>query len=419
MENASAGREPHYHEVHRITNPHSINESSGKPVDYASNPKPRVSNAPGSSRLVASNRGDARFLSPSGPRHIETTGSMQLVTTHTYESLPDRKSNLEAFSDRGNKTDEESIVLWPSISLTHNPRPRPPCHASTRKFNERRLLEDAAAVGRQTQGRSFVFSCCSKRKLLFLLIGGVRSAGWDWIGLDWFGLVCIKIERLGFPSKPSSVALPGDQEVVPWPYPKSINDNDNDDGNSDDGKSSLDLERASPGDKRQSPLLESFRIMADSKGKGPAPPPPVPMEDLVETSLKGLAVEEKTWSLEDDGPIGYGPIDPAESALLLLPSYDRKGIRDIAYGRSSKHGRARTETTDSRSGGGTRRGTLVIIGSEVFRKYKDSGAYKKNRELVSRGDLTMSAKVELNDGSSASTAAKDLSTTTVDSEMQI
>ncbi|KAJ5050534.1 uncharacterized protein L3040_002411 [Drepanopeziza brunnea f. sp. 'multigermtubi'] len=72
--------------------------------------------------------------------------------------------------------------------------------------------------------------------------------------------------------------------------------------------------------------------MADSKGKGPAPPPPVPMEDLVETSLKGLAVEEKTWSLEDDGPIGYGPIDPAESALLLLPSYDRKGIRDIAYG---------------------------------------------------------------------------------------
>ncbi|KAI9051516.1 hypothetical protein LZ554_004562 [Drepanopeziza brunnea f. sp. 'monogermtubi'] len=239
--------------------------------------------------------------------------------------------------------------------------------------------------------------------------------------------------------------------------------------------------------------------MVDSKGKDPAPPPPVPMEDLVETSSKDLAVEETTWSLEDDGLIGYGPIDPAESAHLLLPSYDRKEIIAFAYNVSYRtflvdlellnnrevippkiaasayarvldqkynesslpieHKRRvrlsalelptldsynvhrnwsrmsteeqqawESEDEDDRielrwrdqSGDLVRKGTeLVRKAKEVIAKYKASGAYKKPRGPAPRGDSTMSAKAEMNDGSSASTAAMDLSTTALDSETQM
>jgi hypothetical protein len=61
-------------------------------------------------------------------------------------------------------------------------------------------------------------------------------------------------------------------------------------------------------------------------------------------------------------------------------------------------------------------------GLEVIRKHRASGAYeawKKHRAPAPPGVLTMSAKAELDDGSSASMAAVHPSTTTVDSEMQM
>jgi Cu2+-containing amine oxidase len=41
---------------------------------------------------------------------------------YTYQSLPDGKSDLGAWVDRKDSTKDTDIVVWHSISLTHNPR---------------------------------------------------------------------------------------------------------------------------------------------------------------------------------------------------------------------------------------------------------------------------------------------------------
>ena len=54
---------------------------------------------------------------------------------YTYQSLPDNKSDLGAWADRKDDVENTDIVVWHSISLTHNPRtedyPVMPCDTMT------------------------------------------------------------------------------------------------------------------------------------------------------------------------------------------------------------------------------------------------------------------------------------------------
>ncbi|KAN0106449.1 putative copper amine oxidase [Hyaloscypha variabilis] len=163
--------------VHKIINSSSINKSSGKPVAYAIH-------SPTKQMLLAhpnswhGKRAKYAFHPFWVTAHRD--GELYAAGDYTYQSHPDNTSDLGAWADRKDKTEDTDIVVWHSISLTHNPRtedyPVMPCDTmtvslkpsgffdqnpaldvpqSTQKSNGSRLVEDTAltvAVGGQSCG---------------------------------------------------------------------------------------------------------------------------------------------------------------------------------------------------------------------------------------------------------------------------
>jgi primary-amine oxidase len=91
----------------------------GKPVEY-------VINSPKTQMLLA-------HTNPWHGKRAKYAFHPVWVTAHrddelfaagdyNYQSLPDNKSDLGAWADRKDRTEDTDIVIWHSISLTHNPR---------------------------------------------------------------------------------------------------------------------------------------------------------------------------------------------------------------------------------------------------------------------------------------------------------
>jgi primary-amine oxidase len=163
--------------VHKIINTSSINRSSGKPVAYAIH-------SPMKQMLLAHPRSwhgkRAKYAYHPFWVTAHRDGELYAAGDFTYQSLPDSTSDLGAWADRKDKTEDTDIVIWHSISLTHNPRtedyPVMPCDTmtvslkpsgffdqnpaldvpqSTQRSNGSRLVEDTAlavAVGGQSCG---------------------------------------------------------------------------------------------------------------------------------------------------------------------------------------------------------------------------------------------------------------------------
>jgi primary-amine oxidase len=163
--------------THKIINSSIINKSSGKPVAYAilSPTKQMLLAHPNSWH---GKRAKYAFHPFWVTAHRD--GELFAAGDYTCQSLPDNKSDLGAWADRNDNTENTDIVIWHSISLTHNPRtedyPVMPCDTmvvslkpsgffdqnpaldvpqSTQKSNGSRLVEDTAltvAVGGQSCG---------------------------------------------------------------------------------------------------------------------------------------------------------------------------------------------------------------------------------------------------------------------------
>jgi primary-amine oxidase len=118
--------------VHKIINPHSINASSGKPVAYAIH-------SPHKQMLLAhpdswhGRRAKYAFHPFWVTSHRD--GELYAAGDYTYQSHPDHTSDLGAWVKRRDPTEDTDIVVWHSISLTHNPRtedyPVMPCDTMT------------------------------------------------------------------------------------------------------------------------------------------------------------------------------------------------------------------------------------------------------------------------------------------------
>ena len=127
--------------AHKIINPTKINPHTGRPVGYA----------------IVSPMKEMLLAHPTSwhSRRAKYARHPYWVTTHrddelyaagkyTYQSLeetehasPDdtSKGNVDSWTARNDSTDGEDIVIWHSISLTHNPRiedyPVMPCDTMT------------------------------------------------------------------------------------------------------------------------------------------------------------------------------------------------------------------------------------------------------------------------------------------------
>lgn len=164
--------------VHKIINPSSINKTSGKPVAYAIH-------SPAKQMLLAHANSwhgkRAKYALHPFWVTAHRDGELYAAGDYTYQSLPDNTSDLGAWADRKDKTENTDIVIWHSISLTHNPRtedyPVMPCDTmtvslkpsgffdqnpaldvpqSTQKSNGSRLVEDTAltvAIGGLSCGK--------------------------------------------------------------------------------------------------------------------------------------------------------------------------------------------------------------------------------------------------------------------------
>ena len=68
---------------------------------------------------------------------------------YTYQSIPG-KSDLGAWADRSDPTEDSDIVVWHSISLTHNPRPEDypvmPCDTMTVSLKPSGFFEQNPAL---------------------------------------------------------------------------------------------------------------------------------------------------------------------------------------------------------------------------------------------------------------------------------
>ncbi len=170
--------------VHKIINPNVINPTSGKPVAYAIH-------SPVKQMLLAHPESwhGRRAKYALHPFWVTTYSDKELYAAgdYTYQSLPDGKSDLGGWTARGDKIEDTDIVVWHSISLTHNPRPEDypvmPCDTmtvslkpsgffeqnpaldvpqSTQKMNGGRLVQDVAlseAVAKVEGGES----CCKSK----------------------------------------------------------------------------------------------------------------------------------------------------------------------------------------------------------------------------------------------------------------
>lgn len=154
--------------VHKIVNPHSINASSKRPVAYAIH-------SPHKQMLLAHPQSwhARRAKYALHPFWVTSHRENELYAAgdYTYQSHPDHTSDLGSWASRRDNTEDTDIVVWHSISLTHNPRtedyPVMPCDTMTvslkpsgffdqnpaldvpqsnQSSNESRLVEDAALV---------------------------------------------------------------------------------------------------------------------------------------------------------------------------------------------------------------------------------------------------------------------------------
>ncbi|KAH8668122.1 copper amine oxidase [Tricladium varicosporioides] len=105
--------------IHKIINPNSINPTSGKPVSYAiSSPHKQMLLAHPSSYHAL------RAKYALHPFWVTKYSSTELYAAgeYTYQSHPDFTSDLASWAARGDSVENEDIVVWHSICLTHNPR---------------------------------------------------------------------------------------------------------------------------------------------------------------------------------------------------------------------------------------------------------------------------------------------------------
>jgi primary-amine oxidase len=106
--------------VHKIINPSRINKTSKKPIAYAIH-------SPDKQMLLAHPESwhGKRAKYALHPFWVTKHRDEELHAAgeYTYQSLPDGKSDLGAWAERGDNTENTDIVVWHSISLTHNPRP--------------------------------------------------------------------------------------------------------------------------------------------------------------------------------------------------------------------------------------------------------------------------------------------------------
>jgi primary-amine oxidase len=105
--------------THKIINSSSITKSSGKPVAYAIH-------SPFKQMLLAHPNSwhGKRAKYAFHPFWVTAHRDNELYPAgdHTYQSLSDRESDLGAWVDRKDNTEDTDILVWHSISLTHNPR---------------------------------------------------------------------------------------------------------------------------------------------------------------------------------------------------------------------------------------------------------------------------------------------------------
>ncbi|KAK9771660.1 putative Amine oxidase [Seiridium cardinale] len=116
--------------VHKIINPSVINKITGRPVAYAIH-------SPQKQMLLAHPQSwhgkRAKFALQ--PYWVTSHRDSELYAAgdYTYQSLPEEdapvgstvpgRGDVATWAARGDKVDNEDLVLWHSISLTHNPRP--------------------------------------------------------------------------------------------------------------------------------------------------------------------------------------------------------------------------------------------------------------------------------------------------------
>ncbi|TVY56687.1 Copper amine oxidase 1 [Lachnellula cervina] len=118
--------------VHKIINSHSINGSSGHPVAYAIH-------SPSKQMLLAHPKSwhGLRAKYAFHPFWVTSHHDNELYAAgdYTYQSHPSHTSDLASWAARKDTTDDTDIVVWHSISLTHNPRtedyPVMPCDTMT------------------------------------------------------------------------------------------------------------------------------------------------------------------------------------------------------------------------------------------------------------------------------------------------
>lgn len=129
--------------VHKIFNPSIINKISGRPVAYS------ISSAQKQMLLAHPQSWHGRRAKFALQPYWVTSyrdGELYAAGDYTYQSLPEdvetslgvsvpRKGDLGNWAGRCDKVDDEDIVLWHSVSLTHNPRPEDypvmPCETMT------------------------------------------------------------------------------------------------------------------------------------------------------------------------------------------------------------------------------------------------------------------------------------------------
>ena len=133
--------------VHKIINSSSINKASGKPVAYAIH-------SPTKQMLLAHPNSwhgrRARYARHPFWVTAHRDEELYAAGNYTYQSMPDEKSDLGAWTARSDKTEDSDIVVWHSISLTHNPRPEDypvmPCDTMTVSLKPSGFFEQNPAL---------------------------------------------------------------------------------------------------------------------------------------------------------------------------------------------------------------------------------------------------------------------------------
>lgn len=145
--------------VHKIINKSKINPTSGQPVAYAIH-------SPAKQMLLAHPESwhGKRARYAYHPFWVTKHQDQELYSAgdYTYQSLPEDlphpAGDLATWANRKDNVEQEDIVVWHSISLTHNPRPEDypvmPCDTMTVSLKPSGFFEynPALDVPQSTQG---------------------------------------------------------------------------------------------------------------------------------------------------------------------------------------------------------------------------------------------------------------------------